>query len=315
MKRCPITYEPITRGRYSERGLHLLSRRLTNLIHFPYTAEEQRHEAALRATKMSIQGVQPKLSARLNVTSETFEVVDTHGQYILKPPSTVYPDLPQNEDLTMRLASMAGVRTPIHGMIYARDRSLTYFIKRFDRTGRNAKLALEDFAQLEGKTRETKYDSSMERVADVVKRYCTFPAVEYVRLFRLTLVNFLLGNEDMHLKNFSLICLENRVELSPAYDLLNSTVAIGKDPEEIALPLHGKKRRLTANDLVRYYGTERLGLQPKIIDRVLRETAAAGNRWFQMIEISFLSDAMKKAYARLLRARLAALGIEHTLNN
>jgi serine/threonine-protein kinase HipA len=307
MRRCPITYEEITLGMYSGHGLRMLSPKLLNLAAFPYTAEEQRLEAARRATKMSIQGVQPKLSTRLNVVSQQFEVVDANGQYIMKPQSDIYPNLPQNEDLTMRMASLAGIETPLHGMTWCRDGSLTYFIKRFDRIAHNKKLALEDFAQLEGKSRETKYDSSMERVAETVRQFCTFPAVEYVKLFRLTLFNYLVGNEDMHLKNFSLIRRDGMVELSPAYDLLNTTIAIGKATEEIALPLHGKKRNLTSHDLVQYYGGERLALQPKVIDQVLRTLADAKDKWLAMIQMSFLSERMKEEYVGLLTARFTSL--------
>ena len=102
----------------------------------------------------------------------------------------------------MRLAAAGGVAVPLHGLMYAKDGSLTYFIKRFDREGRKGKLAVEDFAQLMGRSRDTKYDGSMEKVAQVVETHCTFPAIEKIKLFRLTLVNFLLGNEDMHLKKF-----------------------------------------------------------------------------------------------------------------
>ena len=175
MNRCPITYEEIPDGKYSLRGLHRLSRQLSALEPLPYTAEEQRLEAVRRATRMSIQGVQPKLSARLNVSAQTFEVVDLHGQYILKPPSEIYPEVPENEDLTMRLATLAGIEVPLHGMVYSRDGSLTYFIRRFDRNGRGAKLAVEDFAQLQGRTRDTKYDSSMEQVANTVSESAHFP--------------------------------------------------------------------------------------------------------------------------------------------
>lgn len=71
--------------------------------------------------------------------------------------------LPENEDLSMRLAAAAGLDTPLHGLIYAKDGSLTYFIKRFDQIGRNRKLAVEDFAQLMGLDRDTKYDASNQR--------------------------------------------------------------------------------------------------------------------------------------------------------
>jgi serine/threonine-protein kinase HipA len=307
--RCPITYDEISAGRYSERGLHMIARNLKHLEPLPYSAEEQRQEAARRAGRMSIQGVQPKLSARLNVAKGIFDVVDIGGVYILKPQSNLYPELPENEDLTMRMAAIAGLEVPLHGMIYAKDGSFTYFIKRFDRTGRKEKLATEDFAQLQGKSRDTKYDSSMEQVARTVEEFCTFPVMEKARLFRLTVFNFVTGNEDMHLKNFSLIRRDEKVELSPAYDLLNTSIAMGDAPEELALPLRGKKRRITADDLIGYYGKERLGLTEKVITQTLQDFVRAKERWRQLIEISFLSDKMKAAYEALIKDRMQTIGI------
>lgn len=307
MNRCPITYEEIPTGaKYSAEGLKQLSRRLTALRDFPYTVEEQRREAIARASKMSIQGLQPKLSARLDVSGETFEVVDTGGNYILKPPSD-YPEVPENEDLTMRLAASAGIEVPLHGLIYCEDSSLTYVIRRFDRTGRKGRLHVEDFAQLSGKTRDTKYDSSMEQVASVIDEYMTFPALEKLKLFKLTLFSFLVGNEDMHLKNFSLIIREGKSELSPAYDLLNSTIAIGNAKEEIALPIDGKKRNLTRRLLIEYYGKGRLGLRDQVVDDALRGFISLLDKWESTIRISFLSEAMKGKYLNLLRARFKTL--------
>ena len=307
MSRCPITYEDILDStRYSPAGLKRLSSRLIRLNDLPYSAEEQRQEAVLRAAKMSIQGVQPKLSARLSVAHEMFEVVDTCGTFILKP-QILFPEVPQNEDLTMRLAARAGIEVPLHGMIYSRDSSLTYFIKRFDRTGRDQKLHVEDFAQLSGKGRDTKYGSSMEQVAGVIERFCTFPLVEKRKLFRLTLFNFLVGNEDMHLKNFSLLKRGDTVALSPAYDLLNTTIALGNATEEIALPLAGRKRKLTKDLFVRYFGKERLGLSDAIIQETLEQLGDALPFWDDLLHISFLSDAMKAKFAKLLAERRAVL--------
>lgn len=263
MNICPITYQPCGDKKYSDKGLKLLSRNLTQLNDLPLTQEEQLREAAIRADKMSIQGVQPKLSAKLNVKDEVFDIVDRGGEYILKPQNNFYPELPENESLTMKLAELIGIEVPISGMIYSSDIKFTYFIKRFDRYGRNKKLSLEDFAQLAGKSRETKYDYSMEKLVTLIDTFCTFPAVEKVKLFRLTIFNYLIGNEDMHLKNFSLITRDNKVELSPAYDLLNTTIVVPRTQEEIALPIAGKKRNLSVKILIEYFGEERLKLNDK----------------------------------------------------
>ena len=309
MNRCPSTYKEIAPGtRYSPEGLKRLTQQLKDLQDLPYSAEEQRQEAVARASKMSIQGVQPKLSARLNIAQGIFEVVDNGGVYILKPQSH-YPQVPENEDLTMRLAESTGIEVPLHGLIYSKDGTFTYFVKRFDRTGKKEKVSVEDFAQLSGKTRDTKYNSSMEQVASVIDRYCTFPTVEKLKLFRLTLFNFLVGNEDMHLKNFSLIRREGKIELSPAYDLLNTTIALGNVTEEIALPLGGKKRNLSRSLLLENFGRERLGLTETVMGDVLMELATAFGEWEKLIQRSFLSDTMKKRYVDLLSRRRKTLGM------
>lgn len=308
MNRCPITYEVCGRDKYSQKGLHLLSRSLTQLRGFPYTAQEQRNEAVTRAVKMSIQGVQPKLSAVLKVKEEMFQVVDTRGKYILKPQNIIYLELPENEDLTMKLAKTAGIEVPLHGLIYSKDGSLTYFIKRFDRMGRNRKLPVEDFAQLAGLSRDTKYNYSMEKIVHLLD-YCTFPVLEKLKLFRLTVFNYLIGNEDMHLKNFSLITRSSKVEISPAYDLINTTIAQTNPEEEIALPIHGEKRNLTRNSLIKYFGEECLRLNKPTIREVLDSLHNAVLYWQNLIEISFLSDAMKLRYLELIETRRNVLGI------
>lgn len=308
MNRCPITYREIAAGfRYSEEGLKLLSRRLRALQDFPYSAEEQRREAVSRATKMSVQGVQPKLSARLNVREELFDVVDTGGEYILKP-QTNFAQVPENEDLTMRLARATGIEVPLHGLIYSKDQSLTYFIRRFDRPDMHTRLGVEDFAQLSRRRRDTKYDSSMENVVSVINEYATFPAVDKLKLFRITLFNFLVGNEDMHLKNFSLIRRESKTELSPAYDLLNTTIALENVSEEIALPIRGKKKNLSRSLLVEYFGAERLGLTNGSIQDVLAQLESAWDTWETLLSESFLSSPLKAKYRDLVLKRRHVLG-------
>lgn len=306
MNTCPLTYQPCEE-RYSLQGLKQLSYQLTHLHALAYTSKEQLREAAARASKMSIQGVQPKLSARLSTRNNQFEIVTSGGRYILKPQNPQFAMLPENEDLSMRLAKAAGIDVPLHGLIYAKDESLTYFIRRFDRIGRNRKVAVEDFAQLMGLGRETKYDASMEKVASVIERFCTFPAIEKIKLFQLSLVNFLIGNEDMHVKNFSLITREDRVDLSPAYDIVNTSIVLADPQEEIALPIKGKKRKLTRSLLVDYFGSERLGLSPKAVSMVLGKLAAAFPEWERLIQVSFLDAALKEKYRRLFHYRRSIL--------
>lgn len=307
MNRCPITYELCGEQKYSAQGLKLLSPKLKDLLDFPYNKGDQLKEAMARATKMSIQGVQPKLSARLNVSAGIFEIADQGGTFIIKPQNDLYEELPENEDLTMRLAALAGIEIPLHGMIYSKDGSRSYFIKRFDRLPKKKRVAVEDFAQLTGQTRETKYSSSMEKVAGVLDQFCTFPLIEKQKLFRLTIFNFLCGNEDMHLKNFSLIRRNGKVEISPSYDLLNTTIAMPNPQEEFALTLAGRKSKITKENLIDYFGSERLGLTSIIIKKTLQEIENQKLKWYKQIQISFLSEEMKKKYVELMSLRWARI--------
>ncbi|MCK4513664.1 MAG: HipA domain-containing protein, partial [Spirochaetaceae bacterium] len=123
--RCPITYLPVLQmGRYSDQGLRSLDRRLRDLRPLEFTSEELVEEATRRASRVSIQGVQPKLSAVVDTRQEKFTIVDTDGRYILKPPHPVFSSLPENEDLTMKLARAVGIEVPFHGMVYGKDSSL-----------------------------------------------------------------------------------------------------------------------------------------------------------------------------------------------
>lgn len=302
MNRCPITYEPCGEQRYSQRGLAMLSSQLKDLKDFPYSQVEQRIQAKNRATKMSVAGVQTKVSAVLSIKNQAFEIVDACGVYIIKPQSADWSYVPENEDLTMKLAETVGIETPVHGLIYSEDNTLSYFIKRYDRVGNRLKIAQEDFTQLSGATRATKYNSSMEKVAKVIEDKCTDPAVEKQKLLKLVLFNYIVGNEDMHLKNFSLITKNNVVQLSPAYDLVNTTI-VCKTVEEIALPIKGKKKNLTKKILIDYYGVKKLGLSKTMVDIILNDIIVGMEQWGELIDISFLSDELKNAYFELVEKR------------
>jgi serine/threonine-protein kinase HipA len=308
MNRCPITYELCGDQKYSKDGLKQLSSKLTHFNDFPLTSQEQREMALQQASKLSIQGIQPKLSVVLNIEKACFDLVDRKGTFILKPPNQLFENLPQNEDLTMRLAKIVGLEVPLHGMIYNCDGSLTYFIKRFDRPSLDHKIGVEDFSQLMGATRDVKYDSSMEKMIPIIEQYCSFPLLEKIKFFRLTLFNFLVGNEDAHLKNFSLITKNDRVELSPVYDLVNSSIVL-KPIEEIALPLHGKKSKLNSSDLFDYFGKQRLGLSTNILEEELEKFRQAKSTWNQLIENSFLPAPLQETYAKVLLERQKRLEI------
>jgi serine/threonine-protein kinase HipA len=309
MNRCRITLEEIPeRIRYSRAGLKRLDARLMDILPLPYTLAQQLEEAAARADKMSVQGVQPKLSAVLRIKENRFEVVDRGGRFILKSCPPQWPEVPANEALTMTLAEHSGIEVPVHGLVEGTDGSMVYFIRRFDRVGQGERLPLEDGAQLLGHTRDTKYDSSMEQVISMIERFCTFPVIEKRKLMHRVWFCFLTGNEDMHLKNWSLLSRSGRIALSPAYDLLNTSIILKNPQEETALPIRGRKRHLNRRDLLDYLAVERCGLQPNLmggdLEKLLLE---AEDKWPTWIQRSFLSEPKREAYLHLVRERVAQL--------
>ncbi|RKX28947.1 MAG: type II toxin-antitoxin system HipA family toxin [Verrucomicrobia bacterium] len=307
---CHITLRPVDGGqRYSREGLRQIHPRLKSLEAIDLSHEEQLRQARLRADKMSVQGVQPKLSAALRVSKGRFDVVDRGGRFILKPNPPPFEEVPANEALTMALAAVSGIEVPPHGLVPGSDGRWVYFVRRFDREGRDQRLPLEDFAQLSGATCDTKYSSSLERVADLVETFCTFPALERPKLAQRLLFCFLTGNEDMHLKNFSVLSRDGVVALAPAYDLLNTTLVLEKAPEETALPLDGKKRKLTRELWIDYFCRERLSLSGRQVDSISDQLSDRLPLWREFIDRSFLSPPRKRAYRELIDARAKRLGL------
>lgn len=304
MNRCPITYEEC-KNRYSNLGLKLLSSKLIQLKDFPYGLAQQLELAIEYSDKLSFSGVQPKLNAKLDVKNEIFEVVRFGGTFILKLPHAMYQELPQNEDLTMKMAALAKIEVPLHGMIYALDHSLIYFVQRFDRKGKK-KIAAEDFGQLAGLSNEAKYDFSMEKLITIIDEFCTFKMAEKAKLFRLVLFNFLVGNEDAHVKNFSVIRENEIIRLAPAYDLVNSTIVMNSK-EEIGLSLNGKKSNFKRSDFLEYFGNKRLNLPNSLINEIVYDLHKCLSSWKELIAYSFLRSEKKKAYLKLLEERALRL--------
>jgi serine/threonine-protein kinase HipA len=304
MSRCPISYQPADCGLYSKEGLQRLSPQLHSLKIFPFTESQQLELALQYAGTFSFSGVQPKLNARLNLEEGEFEVVRS-GDYLLKLPLGRFPGLPQNEDVTMRLASLGGIDVPLHGLMYAKDRSMIYFVQRFDRRGRT-KFAFEDLGQLLGIPSEKKYEGSLEQVGKALDKHTTFPLLEKEKLFRLVLFSFLVGNDDLHLKNFSLLRKEGKAALSPAYDLVSSTLAM-PTREESALTLRGKRSKFRRSDFVEYFGVEQLRLSEALVTQVLEELKAAIPQWKSVIEASFLPEEKQERYQQLIDERAKRL--------
>lgn len=256
----------------------------------------------------AITGVQPKLS--LNVEKHKNEpsrltIVGFHGDFILKPPTSQFKELPENEDVTMHLAESVKMKTAKHGLIRLKSGELAYITKRFDRN-KGDKIAVEDFCQLSENLTEHKYRGSIEKIGKLVYTFTKNQGFEAQRLFELVLFCYLTGNADMHLKNFSLI--ENSLgefELSPAYDLLNTAIVMPEDNEESALTINGKKSKLNRNDF-QVLATS-LKINNKSLEAIYERFEAVLPTWLTWINQSFLTKEFKDKYTHLITHRFKKL--------
>lgn len=128
---------------------------------------------------------------------------------------------------------------------------LVYITKRFYRE-KKQKIHVEDMCQLSELLTEQKYKSSYERIGKVLRKHVTNLGLDTIKYFRLVLFCFLTGNNDMHLKNFSLMHTDKGILLSPAYDLLNINLIFPSDKEDLALTLNGKKKRIKRLDFDKF---------------------------------------------------------------
>lgn len=277
----------------------------------PYS-ENNMEELATQViqTQATVTGVQPKLSLHLASEEQPnlakrFTIVGMWGEYILKPSSPHYPELPEVEDLTMHLASIAKIKVVPHSLIRLSSGNLAYITKRIDRKGKE-KLHMEDMCQLTERLTEDKYLGSHEQVAKAILKYSANPGLDVVNFFELVLFSFLTGNADMHLKNFSLIHQRTiGAVFSPAYDLVATALVNPADDEDLALTLNGRKKKINRNDFISAFTT--LGLDEKQQENIFKKMEKAQPSWFEFIDISFLSDVMKAGYKNLIQHRFHRL--------
>lgn len=263
--------------------------------------------------RLALTGVQRKLSLSIsNAVSEAprLTVVGAlGGTHILKPPSLEYPYLPEVEDVTMALADLAGIPVAAHGLMRMKDGVFAYVTRRFDRVGSH-KVAVEDLCQLSDKPTAAKYRSSYEKVGKVVRGFSSNPGDDALRFFELLVFSFLSGNADMHLKNFSMLTKSDGMcGLSPAYDLVSTRLLISErlDSEELALPLNGRKRKLTKQDFVRL--AESLKIPAIVVARTFAHFARSLTTWTDCINRSFLPVHKQAELSDLISERSRRLAI------
>ena len=264
------------------------------------------------SSHIAVTGVQPKLS--LSLIHDTLQKANRKrltvvgalgGNFILKPPTVHYPELPANEHLTMKMASLFGIETVPCSLIRLGSGELAYITKRIDRTDEGSKIHMLDMFQITDAV--DKYKGSMERVGKAIAEYSSNTLLDKLRYFEVVLFCYLTGNNDMHLKNFSLFQQLDHWALSPAYDLLNVSLANPKDTEEMALTIEGKKRRLSRKMFERF-GLG-LGLNSKQIEGVFVRFQKQIPAALDLCERAFLSQESKEGYLEIFRLRCAKLSI------
>jgi serine/threonine-protein kinase HipA len=312
VNRCLYCYDPIEAGLDFHEKCSMEFFGSSTPPEMEYSLE-QMDELAKKVVERSVAvpGVQPKIS--LSLVRKTKANADTRltvvgalgGLYIFKPPSIHFPEMPQNEHVTMRIAESFGIRVVPSSLIRLSSGELSYITKRVDRTETCEKIHMIDMFQITEAF--DKYTSSMEKVGKAIGSYSNNTLLDKVFYFELVLFSFLLGNNDMHLKNFSMIESPSGWKLAPAYDLLNVAIVLPEDKEELALTLDGKKKKLKREHFEQL--GEGLGLTGKQIKGAFQRMIKNKSGALTWIDRSFLSDDMKTKYIKVLDSRYKQLGL------
>lgn len=309
MNKCLFCYQPL---KENEIDFHTkCSKKIFGTSTVPllnYTLSEMENLAReVIETSLSVPGVQPKLS--LSFIKETLEdgtkgrltiLEALGGNYILKPQNIVFPEMPENEHLTMKMAELLGIQTVVSSLIRLKSGELSYITKRIDRTATGKKIHMLDMYQITEAF--DKYRSSIEKVGKAVTTYSSNTLLDVLRLYEVVIFSHITGNNDMHLKNFSMILKDYNWVFSPAYDLLNVQLHLPEDKEETALTIGGKKSKLTKSDFIQL--GLKFSLSEKQIQNVFKRLIKAENKILQLIDQSFLSDDNKTKYKDLLIQRI-----------
>lgn len=313
------TYSPVALKRLFD------GKKVSHIMDFCY--DEQQYEAITdNATRISVSGVQEKLSAIQENGKIRLVRNGEQGRYILKPA----PDnkalrdrkqLPANEHLTMQIARQV-YHIPVaeNGMIFFADGAPAYITKRFDVDKDGKKIPQEDFASLIGKTSDTngkdfKYMGSYKDIALAIKRYVPAWPVEMSRFFTLVVFNYAFSNGDAHLKNFSLqMSAYGDYLLSPAYDLLNTSLHTNDDDFALESGLsetlvksdiYERKGHPCCTDFLRF--GEEIGLRSKMTEKLLAPFLIEQPEVIRLVSNSFLEEKQKRMYMGSYRERLSRL--------
>ena len=312
MRKCLCCYQPLNEGEkdYHPRCAKRFFGQASAPV-LPYNRKDINQLARVVVeSRTTVTGVQAKLSMDLEHDAyghaQRLTIVGVMGRYILKPQTEQFERLPEIEDLTMHLAEIARIPTVPHALIRFEDGELNYITRRIDRTDDGRKLPMEDMCQLGGRLTEQKYQASYETIAKLIDRYSSVPKLDMINFWEQVVFSWIVGNADMHLKNFSLISEKpEKYVLTPTYDQVSTAIVMPEDTDELALPLNGFQKKLLAIDFVQ--AMENTGLTNQMAQRILNRFISLQEKWFACIDDSFISDAQKTQFKELINKRIATI--------
>jgi len=279
----------------------------------PYTRDNMSELARMVIrTSASVTGVQAKMSLDVNRGGKNepakFTIVGLWGKYIFKPQSGKYPCLPELEDLTMKMAESAHIRTARHTLIRLADGELGYLTLRMDRGPKGEKISMLDMCQLSNRLTEHKYYGTYLQLAETIKKYSSAPMLDVQRFWEVVLFSWITGNSDMHCKNFSLLDTGGgEYALAPAYDLLAVLLADPEDSEEMAMSfaVGGEKSGFDRSTFVTAFIQS--GIPAAVANKMIERMKGHLPEWEKLIAQSFLPERMKADYCQLLKKRISQL--------
>lgn len=327
LDRCPGTLA-FGYSTYSPKCLRSLfqGKKVSHILPFdPPDQDETTAEKFIENRKrISISGVQEKLSFILDQKELRLTQEGEQGTYILKPiPRDLkqVDQLPANEHLTMQIAQQVyGIHTAANALIFFNDGTPAYVTKRFDIRPDMNKWGKEDFATLAGKTTENagtdfKYQESYEAMGHLIKSYVAAAPIEMEKFFRLVLFNYAFSNGDAHLKNFSLLeTLSGDYLLSPAYNLVNTKIHIDDNAMALDDGLFSndyetdsfKHNGFYAYDDFFEFG-QKLGISERRVHIIIKPFIQENEQVIALIQQSFLNAACQTLYLDCYQDRLLKL--------
>ena len=278
----------------------------------PYSRDNMSELASkVIRTSTSVTGVQAKLSLDIDRGKKNepsrFTIVGLWGNYILKPQSPYYRCLPELEDVTMKMAEIARIKTARHSLIRFNDGELGYITLRMDRGKKGEKYSMLDMCQLTNRLTEHKYLGSYEQLAQTVVKYSRAPYLDVQKFWELVLFSWITGNSDMHCKNFSLLDKGEGYHLSPAYDLLAVLLADPNDTDELAMPVFtgGKTAGFNRETFVQAFIQS--GVPANVTQKCIDKMTGYKDKWIEIIGNAFLPEDLKVSYTELILSRVCLL--------